>query len=339
MGEHVEDTRRRAELAAKYPPIRPVDNARRLGLPFTPLTDFYYWLLKARWSAVLGMFAAGFVLVNLVFAGLYLAGEGCIAGARPGSFADAFYFSVQSIATIGYGALTPANDYANMLVTAEAMIGLLITALSTGIVFAKFGRARANVRFTDKILFSPYDGRPSLYFRVANVRGNDVAEATVNVAVLKTHTTAEGHTLRRLHELPLVRSHTPMFRLSWLVIHVIDEDSPLHGMSLEDMYADRTMIVVSLMGMDSTFVQEVAARHIYQVQDFEFDHHFADIVSTLDDGRLQFDFTRFNSIRPLSEAELRVGQKQELEEELAEELEAEAEELCAVQEHEGSAAQ
>lgn len=297
----------------REPVQAPTGDPVRVGFPFTPLTDFYFVLLRGSWAAVLTIFCCGFLLTNLVFAGLYFAGGDCIEGARPGSFADAFYFSVQTIATIGYGALTPKTDYANVLVTIEATVGLLGTALSTGIIFAKFARPRANVRFTDKVLISPYDGKRSLYFRVANIRGNDVSEASVSVAVLKSHVSAEGHSLRRLHELELVRARTPMFRLSWLIIHVIDEASPLSGMELDDLFADRTMIVVSLRGMDMTFAQTVSARHIYLPQDVAYDHHFEDIVRTLADGRIEFDYTKFHETRPLTPTELGAGQRAEAE--------------------------
>ena len=313
-------------------PMRPpTTDAVRIGVPFTPLTDFYFVLLKGSWLAVLGIFMLAFLVTNLIFAGLYLAGGDCIAGARPGSFADAFYFSVQTIATIGYGALTPTTDYANTLVAVEAMLGLLGTALSTGIIFAKFARPRANVRFTDKVLISPYDGQRSLYFRVANIRGNDVSEAKIGVAVLKSHLTAEGHQLRRLHELDLVRARTPMFRLSWLVIHVIDETSALWGMERDDLFDDQTMIVVSFSGVDSTFAQAVNSRHIYMPQDVVFDHHFEDIIGQTADGRLEFDYTKFNSIRPLTAEECRAGQRGELEDQDTELLDAEVGDACVLQ--------
>lgn len=313
------------------PSRAPTDNAVRIGVPFTPLTDFYFVLLRGSWLTVLAIFSLGFLLTNLIFAGLYLAGGDCIAGARPGSYADAFYFSVQTIATIGYGALTPTTDYANTLVAIEAMLGLLGTALSTGIIFAKFARPRANVRFTNRVLLSPYDGKRSLYFRVANIRGNDVAEARTSVSVLKSFVSAEGHRLRRLHELELVRARTPMFRLSWLVMHVIDENSPLWGMEREELFEDDIMIIVSFTGIDSTFAQSVNARHIYRPDDIAFDHHFEDIIRQLPDGRLEFDYTKFHEIRPLTDEELHAGDPAEIDEQSSEMLEAEAEDACAEQ--------
>lgn len=258
--------------------FRPEDGSVRVGLPFTPLTDLYYLILQGSWARVLSLFAVLFLLVNVAFAGLYLAGGDCITGARSGSFADAFFFSVQTIATIGYGGLSPATLYANVLVTLESMIGILGVALATGMIFAKFARPRANVTFSSHALIGPYDGRRSLYFRVANVRGNDVSEASIGLSALIDHQTAEGHKLRRLEELKLTRSKTPLFRLSWLVVHVIDETSPLWGKTLDELYRDRVMLVISMTGMDTTIV---------------FDHHFVDLMTDRRMGGLSLIIASF----------------------------------------------
>lgn len=321
-----------AEAQRKFAMPRHFDQAaERVGFPLTPLTDLYYLLLKGSWAGVLAVFGAGYLATNVIFALLYMAGGDCIEGAEAGNFWDAFFFSVQTIATIGYGGLMPTTAWANALVTVESMVGILAVAMVTGITFAKFARPRANTRFSNNILVAPYDGRQSLYFRVANVRGNDVAEATIRVSALVSHTTKEGHSLRRLHALKLVRDSTPLFRLSWLVVHVIDEHSPLYGRSLEDLYEDRTMLIVSLMGMDATFAQAVNARHVYMPQDVLFDHHFVDVISDLPGGRIQFDFEKFHEVRPLSAAELALGSRLELEEQQSELLEAEAENQCVFQ--------
>ena len=296
-----------ARPAGARPVFRPEQSTVRVGFPTTPLTDLYYQLLRGSWTLVLGVFAAAYLLTNCVFALLYLAGGDCITGAEPGNFADAFFFSLQTLATIGYGALAPKTTYANVIVTIEAMAGVIGTALATGMAFAKFARPRANVRFSANALVSPYDGKPSLYFRVANIRGNDVVEASIRVSALVDHTTAEGHKLRRLQDLELVRARSPLFRLSWLVVHVIDERSPLYGKSLDDLHRDRTMLVVSLIGMDATFAQSVHARHVYLPEDVVFGHHFDDIVEDLPDGRLKFDFNKFHGIHPLDDHRHDVG--------------------------------
>ena len=326
------------DIASKYPPARRFENASvRVGFPVTPLTDLYYYLLKASWTAVLLLFALAYLVTNVAFAGLYLLGGDCIVGAEPGSFADAFFFSVQSIATIGYGGLMPSTTYAHLLVTVESMVGIIGVALATGIAFAKFGRPRANMAFSTNAIIAPYDGKRSLYFRVANVRGNDVVEATITVAAIVNEVTAEGHTLRKVHEIELARTRTPLFRLTWLVLHVIDESSPLFGCSREDLFRERTMLIVSLTGMDGTFASSVNARHIYLPQDIIFDHHFEDIIRNLPDGRIEVDFDKFHQVRPLTPMQLAAGSRVEIEERQSEVVEAEAEDACAVQDQRESA--
>jgi inward rectifier potassium channel len=318
------------------PMYRPEEGSVRVGFPTTPLTDLYYQLLRGPWTIVLIAFALLYLATNCLFALLYLAGGDCIAGAEPGSFRDAFFFSLQTLATIGYGALTPKTTYANVIVTFEAMIGLIGVALATGMAFAKFARPRANVRFSNNALIAPYDGRQSLYFRVANIRGNDVVEATVRVSVLVNHQTTEGHFLRRLQDVELNRARSPLFRLSWLIVHTIDEHSPLYGKTHGDLYRDRMMFVVSLMGMDATFAQSVHARHVYLPQDIVFDHHFDDIIDELPDGRIKFDFARFHAIHPLSPTQLARGEREAIDDESSELLEAEVEDACVVQDREVS---
>ena len=143
-----------------------------------------------------------------------------------------------------------------------------------------------------------HEGRPSLKFRVANGRGNEVVEATVRVVMLRSETTVEGHSMRRLYDLPLRRHQTPLFLMSWLVVHVIDENSPLHGLSPEDFDRDEIGIVVSLTGLDGTFSQTVYGGHLYGPDDVLWGHQFADILSRLDDGRLLFDYDKFHHTIP-----------------------------------------
>lgn len=317
----------------KAPPLPPnyrFDDATvRTGMPTHPLSDLYYELQRGSWLLLFGVYVGGFMLANLVFTLLYMLGGDCIEGAEPGSFRDVFFFSVQTIATIGYGVLAPKTTYAHIIVMLEAMLGLLGVAIGTGLAFAKFARPRANMLFSRNLLLAPYDGRMSLYFRVANVRGNDVAEATVRVVAIRSHVTSEGHTLRRLHDLPLVRANSPLFRLSWLVVHVIDETSPLFGLGLDALVDDRVLFIVSLTGLDGTFAQSVYARHVYTPNDLVTGHHFADIIRDLPDGRIEFDYAKFHDLTPLSLVERIVGEHEALDERDAAAIDAEVRDAAA----------
>ena len=201
--------------------------------------DFYHDLLTASWPLFFLQLAAAFLCVNLIFAMFYVVDRGGIANARPGSFIDAFFFSVQTLGTLGYGVMAPRTLYTNLLVTVESFSGILTIAVFTGIFFSRFSRPSARVMFSRIAVVAPFDGIPTLMFRAANQRGDAIIDASVTVSLARQYTTREGVVMRRFQELKLLRSSTPLFALSWTVMHPIDEASPLYGLSPEDMDARR----------------------------------------------------------------------------------------------------
>jgi inward rectifier potassium channel len=266
----------------------------------TRLTDdFYHFVMDARWSVVVASIASTYILTNVLFACLYLLGGDCIAAAQPGSFKDAFFFSVQTMATIGYGGMAPKTTYANVLVTVEALSGLFGIALATGMVFAKFARPTARVRWSDVALITKRNGIPHLIIRVANARQNQIVEASLRLCVLKFETTTEGERMRRYHDMPLVRSQNPVFAMTWTVMHAIDENSPLHGMSLSDMEEGRIEILAILTGLDSTFGQTIHARYAYATEDFRENAKFKDIIVELPNGRRQVKLDLISEWEPI----------------------------------------
>ncbi len=271
-------------------------NIVRVAAGSHPVRDAYHWLLTMSWSGLLGLFLAGFVVANALFAFLYLLGGPHIENARPGSFADAFFFSVQTMATIGYGKLVPATLWANVLVTAESFLGLLGLALATGLIFAKFSRPTARVMFSRVAVLASRDAVPSFMFRVANQRGNQIVEAQIHVVLARDETTAEGELVRRLYDLPLQRSTNALFALSWTVVHPITTNSPLYGATPESLAASVAEVVVSLVGLDETFSQTVHARYSYVAEDIVWNARFVDILSTRADGRRQMDFHLFHEV-------------------------------------------
>lgn len=282
---------------------RPADPryAIRLGLPLSPLTDLYYHLMSGPWWRLIGLLVVAYLVVNLGFAVAYLMLPGGIASAEPGSFVDAFAFSVQTLSTIGYGSFSPTSPAVHAVVTAEAIVGLVGTAIATGLVFAKYARPRAKVMFTNDVLIRPRNGRPTLVFRVGNARGNEIIEASLNVVVLLPERTQEGEMMRRLLDLPLVRATSPMFAMTWTVLHEIDESSPLFGLDEAALDEARARVIVSLTGIDGTFSQMVHARRIYEHDEIRWNRRFVDIVDFTDDGRLRIDYQRFHDTEPLPE--------------------------------------
>lgn len=258
------------------------------------MDDFYHFVMDARWSVVLAFIAVTYLLTNAIFAVLYLLGGDSLAAAEPGSFADAFFFSVQTLATIGYGAMAPKTFYAHVLVTIEAILGLFGTALATGVVFAKFARPTARVSWSDVALLTKRNGIPHLILRVANARQNQIVEASIRLCVLKFEVTSEGERMRRYYDMALVRAQNPIFAMTWTVMHPIDENSPLHNMTFEDMVEGRIEILAILTGLDSTFGQTIHARFAYAIEDIKQNARFKDIVVELPDGTRQVNLARIS---------------------------------------------
>jgi inward rectifier potassium channel len=277
-------------------------NLVRTGGRSGPLRDLYLFLLVSSWPRLLALFAAGYLAANALFAGLYLLDPGDITGAHRDSFRDAFFFSVQTMSTIGYGAMSPGTTWADALVTMESLAGLLGLAMATGLIFAKFSRPRACVVFSRVAVVSNRDGAPCLMFRVANERANHIAEARVRVVLARDSLTAEGERLRRLEDLSLLRADHPLFAFSWTVVHPIDERSPLHGETASSLAASDAELVVSLVGFDESFAQTVHARRSYVASEIVWGARFVDILSRLPDGRRLVDYTHFHEVEPVSPA-------------------------------------
>ncbi|MEP0870890.1 ion channel [Trichocoleus desertorum AS-A10] len=259
----------------------------------------YHLLLTIPWTGFLALTVLCYVVTNAVFALLYLAQPASIANAKPGSFLDAFFFSVQTLASIGYGALYPQTVYANILVTIEAMVSLVGIALLTGLAFARFSRPTARVSFSHVAVIGPYEGVPTFIFRAANQRRNQILEAQIRLYLMRDETSAEGHAMRRFYELKLLRSRTPSFTLSWTVLHPIDEYSPFYGATPESLAQMRASVVVSLSGIDETVSQVIHARHTYSAQEILWNYCFVDIFHETADGHRYIDYNHFHDVLPL----------------------------------------
>lgn len=271
----------------------------RVGAPRAPLNDLYHSMLTARYSTVIGLFFVVYLTGNVLFAGLYLLGGDVISGAERGSFADAFFFSVQTMTTIGYGALTPEGTYANVLVTAEAFTGLLGFSLATGLLFAKFSRPSSRVLFADRLVIDHWHGGVmALKLRVANGRANQIAEANVTLTLIWDEILDDGSRFRRFSELPLVRHHSPIFALSWTVVHPLDDTSPLTGLSRDDLEARGAELLLALTGVDETFAQGVQSRRAWVPAEIDWHARYADIIYVADDGRRVIDYRYMHTTIP-----------------------------------------
>jgi inward rectifier potassium channel len=271
--------------------LRPVITGREKGL----WADLYLAVFTAPWWAFLSGMAAVYLIINALFALLYMLDPNGLTNVRPGSFWDVFFFSVQTFTTLGYGQIAPQSFYANVLVTFEAFAAILNIALASGMMFARVSRPTARVEFSRPAVITPFEGIPTFMFRMANQRGNQILEAEVTVSLAHQIVTREGHTMRRFEELPLVRRRTPLFALSWTVMHPIDANSPLAGATRKSLLDDRVEIIVMVSGTDETYSEKIYARHSYLPHDIHWNKKFADILSVGSEGRSILDMTKFHA--------------------------------------------
>jgi inward rectifier potassium channel len=270
---------------------------KAIGLERAPQKDVYHFVLGRNWPMFFLLVAVFFVVANMLFAWLYLLEPGSISNARPGSFEDAFYFSVQTLATIGYGGMSPASRYGHIIVALEAIVGILMVALITGITFTRFARPSARVLFSNKVVVSPRDGVPHVMFRMANWRRNRIVEARLSAVLLVTERTREGDVMRRQIDLPLVRSKTNVFFLTWSAMHLVDEKSPFFGAgALDRLRAQQAEIYLGLTGLDETIGQTIHVRKQYTLDDVVPNARFADVLFTREDGRRVIDYRKFHDV-------------------------------------------
>lgn len=261
--------------------------------------DPYHLLLTIPWPGFLTLVSLGYVVINALFAVAYLFQRDAIVNARPGNFFDAFFFSIQTMASIGYGFMYPRTFYANVLVSIEALLGVLGVAMATGLMFARFSRPTARILFSRVAVIIPQNGIPTLMFRAANQRRNQIVEAQLRVRLARDEISTEGDFMRRFHDLKLVRSQNPLFSLSWTAMHQIDEYSPLYGATPESLAESETELLVSLNGLDETVSQTVHARHTFTAAEILWNMRFVDILKWTADGERYIDYTNFHNVTPL----------------------------------------
>jgi inward rectifier potassium channel len=262
--------------------------------------DAYHTLLSLSWSKFLTLLIFTYLIINTTFAILYMAcGPDALSGVghetKSRHFTDAFFFSVQTFSTIGYGKLTPASIAANILVTLEALTGLLSVALATGLIFSRFSRPTARVMFSDSAVVTDHDGTLSLIFRMANQRQNQIVEANVSVVISIYETTKEGERFRTFYDLKLERSHSPLFALTWTIVHSIEKDSPLFGKTKQDLVDSEVEILVTMSGIDETFSQTVHSRFSYTPDEIHWHKKFTDML-TRKDGLVSVDMSRMHML-------------------------------------------
>jgi inward rectifier potassium channel len=261
-------------------------------------SDLYYRSMTVSWPGFFASAAVIFAVLNGVFALIYAVGNRPIANAIPGRFLDLMYFSIETLATVGYGDMHPQTDYGHLVATIEIFTGMSFLAVMTGLVFARFSRPRARFMFAQYPIVGVHEGQPTLMIRVANARHNIISGAMARLWLIRGERTAEGQYFRRYYELDLLRNENPVFALTWTIFHAIDEDSPLHGMSADDLVQAEALLVLTVGGLDDSSAQQLNARRTYSQEYIRWQHRYVDISSNAEDGTLLLDYSKFHDVTP-----------------------------------------
>jgi inward rectifier potassium channel len=263
------------------------------------LGDPYHLVLTWSWPQFFAALVLAFILVNLLFGTLYWFMPGSVNNARDGNFFDYFFFSIETLATVGYGAMSPGSFNGNLVAAIEMLSGMVGVALITGLVFARFSKPTTRILFSERAVIRNFDDSRVVMLRLANERHNRIIEASATLSLVRTEVNAQGESYLRIHDLSLIRQRTPVFALTWTLIHPIDEQSPLYGLSAAQLAADRSRIVVSVTGHDETMAASVYAGNEYEAADLVFDCRFVDILQITPEGDRVIDLTRFHDIEPV----------------------------------------
>ncbi|MHC4821889.1 MAG: ion channel [Planctomycetota bacterium] len=269
-------------------------NVEREGQVVARLKNLYQCLITMTWPRFVGSVAALYLAINALFAAAYLAcGQGAVTGVE--TFGDAFFFTVQTLSTVGYGAFAPATTTAHLLMTLESLVGLFVIALVTGLSFARFSRPRADILFSDRAIIAPYRGGTAFEFRLANLRRSELINVGARV-IFTWMTEKDGVRKREYERLNLERDDVSFFPLTWTVVHPIDKDSPLHGMDEQALRVADAEFLVLLHGTDDVFSQTVHTRSSYKASEVQWQVRFADVFHhPTGDERVSVDLDRLHA--------------------------------------------
>lgn len=283
-------------------------NVSREGLSLWASLSLYHWLLTMKWWKFLSAVTLSYLLTNIVFATAYMlcgpdALENSVNANLGNGFMRAFFFSVETFATIGYGNIAPVGVAPNLLMTLESLFGLLGFALATGLLFARFSRPTAQIIFSKAAVIAPYRGTTAFEFRITNARRNQIIELEAKVLFARFEEEG-GRSVRRFYPLALERERVTFFPLSWTIVHPINETSPLYGLTREDLLESNAEFLILLTGIDETFSQTVHTRSSYQTNEVVWNAKFSDVFNRRADAEtLTIDVRRLHLIERIGSSD------------------------------------
>jgi len=277
-------------------------NVARSGLPFFRSLNLYQTLLKVSWPVFYLVAVSAYLAANVFFAFCYsLCGPEALSGVVEASMTarmmDCFFFSVQTLGTIGYGHMSPLSPAANLLVTLESICGLLGLAVATGLVFARFARPHARILFSRHAVVAPYHGITAFEFRIANARTSQLIEVHATV-VLSRKEEEDGQSKRKFYQLTLERDQVMFLPLHWVVVHPVTEASPFFGISEEEFRKSDPEILILLTAFDETFSQTVHSRSSYKANEISWGSKFGDIFDNTSNDKVRIDLRKLDEIVP-----------------------------------------
>jgi inward rectifier potassium channel len=261
--------------------------------------DSYHWILSLSWPRFALFLVGSYIIINLLFATLYALGGNCIADMTPGSFPQAFFFSVETLATVGYGHNYPATVYGHIIVTIEIFLGMIWIAVITGLIFVRFARPTARIVFSNCLVIAPFDGRLSVMFRVANLRHTSMAEAEFRIMYSRDERVQEGEDIRRFYELKVYPERMVSFPAALIIRHTIDEQSPMYGISPERLEREDAFFVASSLSLELVMAASVQSAQDYSWDEVRFGERFVDVYTELENGRLTVDYGRLHETEPV----------------------------------------
>lgn len=264
------------------------------GLRLRFWADISHRCMTASWPSFIGGAVLVFIVFNTGFGFLYWLGDNPISNVAHNDYLDYLYFSIETLSTAGYGDMHPQTHYGHFVSAVELFTGIFSMSVMTGLIFARFSRPSARLLFANNPVVSNYEGKPTLKVRLANERHNIIGNATARLWLLKNIVTSEGHQVRRFYELPLLKNEHPALALSWTLFHVLDENSELFNLDAESMKSVGVALVVVVSGYDVVAAQTIHGRKSYDHADIRFRQRYADILETLEDGRIRIDYSKFH---------------------------------------------
>jgi inward rectifier potassium channel len=273
--------------------------------------DTYHLILTLSWPGFAGFVFGIYLLINIVFAALYMLEAHAVAEMRPGSFFDAFFFSVETLATVGYGHMYPETFYGHLITMLEIMVGMFGLAVITGLIFVRFSRPTARMHFSKVAVIAPFDGVPNLMIRVANLRHQAMVEPEFRMILIRSTVTAEGDDVRRFRSLKLEFDHLIVSSVVLTVRHRIDEESPLFGMTPEEFQQQDIRIIASIVGVDTVIVAPVQSFGDYNYEQIEWNRRFVEIYDQNEEGQWTVDYARIDETEDIAPIQILAKDQEE----------------------------